>query len=41
LLEAVLGILLEVWEVSSGGIGRRWRICSSSVSTRIIDKQPT
>ncbi len=26
LLEAVLGILLEVWEVSSRGIGRRWRI---------------
>src|SRR6266853_1158900 len=41
LLEAVLGILLEVWGVISRGVGRRWRICGSSVSARIIDKQPT
>jgi hypothetical protein len=41
LLEAVLGILLELWEVSSRGIGRRGRIGRSSVSARIIDKQPT
>src|SRR6266516_1152659 len=41
LLEAVLGILLKVWGVIRRGIGRRWRICSSSLSARIIDQQPT
>src|SRR2546421_7884266 len=40
LLEAVLGILLKVWGVIRRGIGRRWRIGSSSLSARIIDEQP-
>ena len=41
LLQSVLDIALEVWGVISRRIGRRWRKCSSSVSARIIDKQPT
>ena len=41
LLQAVLGILLELWEVIRRGIGRRWRIGGSSMPARIIDQQPT
>src|SRR5258708_6860325 len=41
LLQAVAGIALNVRRVIRRGIGRRGRICSSSVSARIIDKQPT
>src|SRR5215467_285800 len=40
LLQAVLGILLQIWEVRIRRIGRRWRICSSSVSACIVDQQP-
>src|SRR5947209_8755525 len=41
LLQAVLGITLDVFGVSSCGIGSRWRIRGSSMSTGIINKQPT
>src|SRR5258708_10217133 len=41
LLQAVLGIALDVGGVISSGIGRRWRISGSSMSARIIDEQTT
>src|SRR5216684_7300482 len=39
LLQAVLGIALDVRGVISSGIGRRWRISGPSLSARIIDEQ--
>src|SRR6266851_4457590 len=39
LLQAVLGIALDVGRVVGSGIGRRWRISGSSMSARIIDEQ--
>src|SRR5438552_8254447 len=39
LLEAVPGVLLKVWGVICGGIGRRWGIGRSPLSARIIDEQ--
>src|SRR5260370_26201142 len=41
LLQAVLVIALVVWGATSRRICRRWRKCNSSVSARIIAKQPT
>ena len=41
LLQAVLGIALDVRGVISSGIGRRWRISGSSLSACIIDEQTT
>src|SRR5712691_9423942 len=41
LLQTVLGIALDVRGVISSRVGSRWRIRGSSVSTCIIDEQPT
>src|SRR5579864_8196638 len=41
LLQAVLGIALDVRGVIGSGIGRRWRISGPSMSARIIDEQTT
>src|SRR6266702_2677843 len=41
LLQAVVSVALNDRRVISRGIGRRWRISSSSMSARIIDEQTT